>query len=80
MLSTNCVSPQLCTNFLVLQIIHPYHADLKELPFVYLDENRTSLSSVMEDSVSDPVVIQGGFPYGNSYQANIYVRTSTNMP
>ena len=47
--------------------------DLLELPFLYLDGNRTYLPSAAEDSVSDQVLIQDGFPFGNSNQMTVYV-------
>ena len=53
--------------------------DLTELPFLYLDRNRTYLSSATEDAVSAPVAIQGGFLFGNSNHTSIYVPTNLLM-
>ena len=53
--------------------------DLMELPFLYSDGNRTYLSTTTEDSVSDPVWIQGGFPFGNSNQTSVYVHNYDNI-
>lgn len=54
-------------------------SDLLDLPFLYLEGNRTYLSSVAEDSVSIPVQIQGGFPFGNSNQSSVYVWISSQL-
>lgn len=45
--------------------------DLMELPFIFIDGNRTYLSSTRED---DLISIQRGFPFGNSNQTTVHVR------
>ena len=69
-----CVQSRPVTGLLPLMIIIiNLTIDLLELPFLYLDGNRTYLPSAAEDSVSDQVLIQDGFPFGNSNQMTVYV-------
>ena len=53
-----------------------HYVALKELPFLNLGENKTYLPSNTEDSVSDLVMIQRGFPFSNSVHNTVYVRIS----
>ena len=53
-----------------------FYSDLRELTFLPLDGGGTMLSSDTEDSVSDLISIPGGFPFGNSNQTTVYVRSS----
>ena len=73
MKSINCVSAH--SQLRGTLTLHYYLPDLMELPYNYvkLDGNRTYLSSEREDSVSGPIVIQRGFPFGNSKQTTVYV-------
>ena len=49
-----------------------FSTDLNELPFLNLNHNRTYLSSETEDSVSNPIKINGGFLFGSN-QTTLYV-------
>ena len=51
-----------------------HYVALNELPFLNLGGNKTYLPSNIEDSVSDMVTIQSGFPFGNSVHNVVYVR------
>lgn len=74
MWSINCVSAHNCTfveDFILFYCV--ILTDMKELPFLDLNHNRTHLFSETEDSVSDPIEIEEGFLFGNSNQTTLYV-------
>ncbi len=73
MSSTSYVSAHKLFLNILLDLIIINFPDLLELPFLYLDGNRTYLPSTTEDSVSDPVLVEGGFPFGNSNQTTVHV-------
>lgn len=57
-----------------LFMVLAHYVALNELPFINLGGNKTYLPSNIEDSVSDMVTIQRGFPFGNSVHTTVYVR------